>query len=65
VVEGTVELIVFEGPNVLLTLDVNGLELKLSVSGVERLTLLDSSHRTLRVRLREVSLVQAAPVPTA
>ncbi|HET8524346.1 MAG TPA: ABC transporter ATP-binding protein [Thermomicrobiales bacterium] len=65
VVEGTVEQIVFEGPNVLLTLETNGLELKLSVSGVERLTLLDSSHRTLRVRPREVSLVQAAPVPAA
>lgn len=60
VVEGRVDQVVFEGPSVRLTVDADGLPLRVTISGVERLTLLDASHRRLRLRLREVSLVRAS-----
>src|SRR5262249_44403567 len=59
IVEGTVEQIVFEGPSIRLTVDADGIPLKVVVGGVERLTLLDANQRRLRLRLREVSLVRA------
>src|SRR5215216_4595836 len=62
VVEGTVEQIVFEGPSIRLTVDADGTPLKVTVGGVERLTLLDAGQRRLRLRLREVSLVRASAV---
>src|SRR5215217_3640656 len=62
VVEGTVEQIVFEGPSIRLTVDADGTPLKVTVGGVERLTLLDAGQRRLRLGLREVSLVRASAV---
>ncbi len=58
VLEGSVDQIIFEGPTVRLTLDVGGKPLKIAVSGVERLTLLDVGTKRLRVRPRQVSLVR-------
>ncbi len=65
VIEGTVEQIVFEGPSVRLTVDANGLPLRVSVGGVERLTLLDGAKQRLRLRLREVSLVRTEEPATS
>ena len=59
VASGRVEQVVFEGATVRLTLDAGGTPLRVSVGGLERLTLLESGQRNLRVRLREVSLVRA------
>ena len=59
VVEGTVDQIVFEGPTVRLTVDAAGFPLKVTVGGLERLTLIEGDRRRLRLRLREVSLVAA------
>jgi ABC-type Fe3+/spermidine/putrescine transport system ATPase subunit len=58
---GRVEQVVFEGATVRLTLDVAGTPLRVSVGGLERLTLLEGGQHRLRVRLREVSLVRAEP----
>ncbi|MFL5760148.1 MAG: ABC transporter ATP-binding protein [Thermomicrobiales bacterium] len=58
VFEGAVDQIVFEGPTVRLTLDVDGTALKIAVGGIERLTLLDVGSKRLRVRPRQVSLVK-------
>ncbi len=60
VIEGTIEQIVFEGPTVRLIVDSGGTPFKVTASGLERLTLLDRGHGTLRMRLREVTLVPAA-----
>jgi ABC-type Fe3+/spermidine/putrescine transport system ATPase subunit len=59
VVEATIEQLVFEGPTVRLTADANGQPLRVTVGGIERLTLLDGDSRRIRLRLREVSLVPA------
>lgn len=59
IVSGTLGQIVFEGPTVRLTVDVNGTPLHVNVSGVERLTLLDRRTQTLRLRLVEPSIVKA------
>jgi hypothetical protein len=48
---------VFEGPTVRLTVDANGLPLKVIVGGHERLTLIDGSQRRLRLRLQDISIV--------
>jgi TOBE domain len=58
VFEGLVDQIVFEGPTVRLTLDCDGVPLKVTVGGLERLTLLDVGKKRLRVRPRQVSLVK-------
>jgi ABC-type Fe3+/spermidine/putrescine transport system ATPase subunit len=64
VAEATVEQIVFEGPTVRLIADLNGQPIKVTVGGLERLTLIDAGKRSLRLQLREISLVadhQLAP----
>lgn len=61
VVEGTIEQMVFEGPTVRLTVDAAGQPLKVTVGGIERLTLIEGGQRRLRLRLRDVSLVGSAP----
>jgi ABC-type Fe3+/spermidine/putrescine transport system ATPase subunit len=62
-VTGTVEQIVFEGPTVRLTVDVDGTPLNVSASGVERLTLLDKGEKQVTLRFQDVSLVrQGNPV---
>jgi len=60
VIESTVEQITFEGPTIRFTVDVNGVPLKVSLSGLERLELLGAQGRRLRLRLGEVSLIRAA-----
>ncbi len=57
-VTGTVEQIVFEGPTVRLTVDVGGMPLNVSASGVERLTLLDKGEKQVTLRFQDVSLVK-------
>lgn len=57
-VSGTVEQIVFEGPTVRLTVDVDGVPVNVSASGVERLTLLDKGDKQVTLRLQDVSLVK-------
>jgi len=61
VIDATVEQIVFEGPTVRLNVDASGQLLEVAVGGLERLTLIDAARRSLRLRLREVSLVPANP----
>lgn len=57
-VTGTVEQIVFEGPTVRLTVDVEGTPLNVSASGIERLTLLDKGEKQVTLRFQDVSLVR-------
>lgn len=61
VVTADVEQVVFEGPTVRLVTHVNGQPLKVTVGGLERLTLVEGKRRQLRLRLREVSLVPTRP----
>jgi ABC-type Fe3+/spermidine/putrescine transport system ATPase subunit len=56
---GRIEQIVFEGPTVRLVVAAAGTPLKVTISGLERLTLLDAADRRVRLRLHEVSLVRA------
>ena len=65
VLESTLEQISFEGPTVRFTVDVNGVSLKVSLSGLERLELLGAQGRRLRLRLGEVSLIRAAPTTSS
>ncbi|MGI9254747.1 MAG: ABC transporter ATP-binding protein, partial [Thermomicrobiales bacterium] len=55
---GTVEQIVFEGPMVRLTVDADGMPLHVAVSGAERLGLLDSGSRRIRLRVEQASVVR-------
>jgi ABC-type Fe3+/spermidine/putrescine transport system ATPase subunit len=57
-VTGTVEQIVFEGPMVRLLVDAGGTPLRVSVSGTERLDLLDSGSRRILLRVDQASLVR-------
>ncbi len=57
-VTGVVEQIVFEGPTVRLTVDVDGAPLNVSASGIERLTLLDKGEKQVTLRFQDVSLVR-------
>ena len=57
-IEGRVEQIVFEGPMVKLLVDADGTPLRVSVSGAERLGLLDSGSRRIRLRVEQASLVR-------
>jgi hypothetical protein len=58
IVTGSLDQIVFEGPTVRLTVDVEGAPLHVNVSGIERLTLLDKEKQSLRLRLVEPSIVK-------
>ncbi len=62
VIEGTIDQMVFEGPTVRLTVNANGLPLKVIVGGLERLTLIEGGKQLLRFKLGDVSLVRANPV---
>ena len=61
VLSGVVDQIVFEGPTVRLTVDVNGIPLKVTSSGIERLSLLNKESMRIRFRLRDVTLVKPEP----
>ena len=58
VLAGSVDQIVFEGATVRLTADIGGTPLRVSVGGLERLTLLDATNRRILLRPREVTLVR-------
>ncbi|MFT4037891.1 MAG: ABC transporter ATP-binding protein [Thermomicrobiales bacterium] len=61
VVRGRVEQIVFEGPTVRLTVDVDGTPVKVTTSGMGRLTLLDKEAREVTLRLQDVTVVRDEP----
>jgi ABC-type Fe3+/spermidine/putrescine transport system ATPase subunit len=65
VVWGTVDQIVFEGPTIRLVVDVDGTPLRVAVGGLARLGLLDAEKRTVRLRLREASLVRDPAIGAA
>jgi hypothetical protein len=56
---------VFEGPTIRLVVDVDGTPLRVAVGGLARLGLLDAEKRTVRLRLREASLVRDPAVGAA
>ena len=58
VVRGKVDQIVFEGPTVRLTVDAEGTPIKVTSSGMERLTLLDKEQREVTLRLQDVTVVK-------
>ena len=57
-VRGKVDQIVFEGPTVRLTVDVDGTPIKVTSSGMSRLTLLDKEQRDVTLRLQDVTVVR-------
>jgi ABC-type Fe3+/spermidine/putrescine transport system ATPase subunit len=58
ILTGTVDQIVFEGPTVRLTVDVDGTPIKVTSSGLERLSLLNTESMRVRLRLQDVTLVK-------
>jgi ABC-type Fe3+/spermidine/putrescine transport system ATPase subunit len=64
-VRGRVDQIVFEGPTVRLTVDVDGTPLKVTSGGLERLTLLDKEQREIALRLQDVTVVPDDPAVAA
>jgi ABC-type Fe3+/spermidine/putrescine transport system ATPase subunit len=61
VLSGVVEQIVFEGPTVRLVVDVDGQPIKITSSGLDRLSLLHREAMRLRLRLQDVTLVKPDP----
>jgi spermidine/putrescine transport system ATP-binding protein len=61
IVRGRVEQIVFEGPTVRLTVDADGIPIRATVGGLERLTLLDKEQREVVLRLQDVTVVRDDP----
>ena len=64
-VRGRVDQIVFEGPTVRLVVDANGTGIKVTASGLERLTLLDKEQREVVLRLQEVTVVRDDAIAAA
>ncbi|HET7055537.1 MAG TPA: TOBE domain-containing protein, partial [Thermomicrobiales bacterium] len=58
ILTGTVDQIVFEGPTVRLTVDVDGTPIKVTSSGLERLSLLNTESMRVRLKLQDVTLVK-------
>lgn len=58
VLRGKVDQIVFEGPTVRLTVDVDGMPIKVTSSGMSRLMLLDKDQRDVTLRLQDVTVVR-------
>ena len=63
VLSGMVDQIVFEGPTVRLVVDVDGTPIKVTSSGLERLSLLNREAMRLNLRLQDVTLVKPTPQP--
>ena len=61
VLEGTIDRVIFEGPTAQLRVEVDGRELRVDVSGNQRLTLMQRDGR-VRLGFDAVTLI-AAPVP--
>ncbi|MDF2757679.1 MAG: spermidine/putrescine transporter ATP-binding protein [Thermomicrobiales bacterium] len=64
-VRGRIAQIVFEGPTLRLIVDVDSVPIKVTVAGLERLTLLDQERRDVVLRLREVTVVRDDPAIAA
>lgn len=58
VARGKVDQIVFEGPTVRLTVEVDGTPVKVTSSGMSRLTLLDKERSEVTLRLLDVTVVR-------
>lgn len=59
-ITGSVEQVVFEGPTVRMVVDAGGQQIKVTVGGMDRLTLIDGAKRAIRLRVRDISIVPAA-----
>jgi ABC-type Fe3+/spermidine/putrescine transport system ATPase subunit len=64
-VRGRIAQIVFEGPTLRLIIDADGVALKVTASGLQRLTLLDQERRDVVLRLQEVTVVRDDPAVAA
>jgi ABC-type Fe3+/spermidine/putrescine transport system ATPase subunit len=65
VVRGRIAQIVFEGPTLRLVIDADGVPLKVTVGGLQRLTLLEQERRDVVIRLQEVTVVRDEPAIAA
>jgi putative spermidine/putrescine transport system ATP-binding protein len=61
ILTGRIDQVVFEGPSLRLNVDADGTLIHVQISGIERLTLLDSEDRRIRLRLQEPSVVRMEP----
>src|SRR5215216_1369025 len=64
-VRGRITQIVFEGPTLRLIVDADGVPIKVTAGGLERLTLLDQERRDVVLRLQEVTVVRDDPAIAA
>ena len=64
-VRGRIDQIVFEGPTVRLIVDADGVPIKATAGGFERLTLLAQERRDVVLRLQEVTVVRDDPAIAA
>ena len=56
--QGRIEQIVFEGPSVRLNVDADGILIKVTAGGLNRLTLLEKERRDVFLRLQDVTVVR-------
>jgi ABC-type Fe3+/spermidine/putrescine transport system ATPase subunit len=64
-VRGHITQIVFEGPTLRLIVDAEGVSIKVTAGGLERLTLLDQERRDVVLRLQAVTVVRDEPAVAA
>jgi ABC-type Fe3+/spermidine/putrescine transport system ATPase subunit len=64
-VRGRIVQIVFEGPTLRLIVDADGVPVKVTAGGLQRLTLLDQERRDVVLRLQEVTVVRDEPAIAA
>jgi ABC-type Fe3+/spermidine/putrescine transport system ATPase subunit len=64
-VRGRIAQIVFEGPTLRLIVDADGVPIKVTAGGLERLTLLDQERRDVVLRLQGVTVVRDEPAIAA
>jgi ABC-type Fe3+/spermidine/putrescine transport system ATPase subunit len=64
-VRGRIAQIVFEGPTLRLIVDADGVPIKVTAGGLQRLTLLDQERRDVVLRLHEVTVVRDDPAVAA
>jgi hypothetical protein len=65
IVRGHITQIVFEGPTLRLIVDAQGVSIKITAGGLERLTLLDQERRDVVLRLQAVTVVRDEPAVAA
>jgi ABC-type Fe3+/spermidine/putrescine transport system ATPase subunit len=64
-VRGRIVQIVFEGPTLRLIVDADGVPLKVTAGGLQRLKLLDQERQDVVLRLQEVTVVRDEPAIAA